>query len=98
MNRDELLLEIIEKVHNQVEKLDAKLDDVQSEQIRHGEILKINTEDLKEHMARTEASEKRLVVLERYLMFASFTIQVVCAVGAVTLFIVQVAPFIGSLF
>ena len=97
MNKDELILEIIEKVHETTKENTKRLNELQIEQVRQGEMHKRNTDSLVEHMARTEANEQRIVLIEKHVAFVNSVIKVVTAVGAVTLFIIKAWPFFQSL-
>lgn len=97
MTNDELILEIIEKVHEQVEKTAGKVDVLQIEQIRQGEMHRINAENLKLHMARTEASEARLAILEKERAFVFTACRLISYVAAGVLFLIKVIPFCESL-
>jgi len=98
MNKDELILEIIEKVHDQVQDISRKVDVLQQEQARHGVLHDVNAKNLDEHMARTEASEERLAVIEKYLTFVTSCIKIVTAAGGILLFFVKILPAISHLF
>lgn len=63
MNRDELILEIIEKVHDSVERLNTRVNELQIEQIRQGEMHVRNTVSVEEHIRRSNALEENLELL-----------------------------------
>lgn len=104
MNRDELILEIIEKVHEQsqntakdVKDLTLELKQLSIEVAKQGELHKINASNLDEHMARTAANEERVLLIEKHVMFVNSVIKVVTAIGAITLFVLKVLPFLSNL-
>lgn len=68
MSNDELILQIIEKVHDQGKDTAKKVNELQIEQIRQGEMHYRNTADLQIHMARTEGNEQRIELLENELL------------------------------
>lgn len=88
MNKEELLLDIIEKVHDQCKETSRKVDELQIEQVRQGEMHRINTENLKEHMKRTESVEKRLAFYDS----VSVT---VAGIAAIILFLIKVIPVLS---
>ncbi len=94
MSNEELILEIIEKVHDDVKDTNKKVDILQIEQVRQSEMHRINTKSLDEHMRRTEANEKRLKVVEGYLAFINTAIKLTASVGGIILFFVAVIPFV----
>lgn len=94
MNKDELILEIIEKVHEQVQTTSAKVDELQQEQARHGILHEVNALNLEKHMARTEAAEERLAVIEKHFMFVGSAIKVITGLSAIVVFSIKVIPFI----
>ena len=98
MNKDELILEIIEKVHENVSKLESKVDIIQMEQVRQGELHNFNSKNLEDHMARTAASEDRLAVLEHRDQFIVSVIKVITYGAAIIAFFVKVVPFIANHF
>jgi len=57
MNNNDLLFEVLKDIQRDVK-------DIREEQIKQGYDIKENTEDLKEHMARTELLEGRVELLE----------------------------------
>lgn len=90
MDNNELILEIIEKVHEQVQKLDNKVDVLTIEQVRQGEMHRINTANLEKHMARTELLEKRIA------FYDSVSI-IIAALAAIVLFAIKVWPILSHL-
>ena len=97
MSNDQLILEIIEKVYDDVKTTSRKVEELQIEQVRQGEIHRFNSRNLDEHMARTEANEERLEVIEKHVMFVNSTIKVIAACGGVILFLVKVLPYLLKL-
>ena len=89
MNKEELILEIIEKVHEQSQITARKVDELQIEQVRQGEMHRINTTNLIEHMARTESVEKRVAFYDSVAV-------TITGLAAVTLFIVKVIPYLSK--
>lgn len=96
-SRDDLILEIIEKVHEQGQRTAQKVDELKHEQARHGVLHEINAANLKEHMSRTEANENRLAIIEKHFMFIASGIKILTGIAAVVVFAVKVGPFIGRL-
>lgn len=79
MTNDELILEIIEKVHEQGKSTADKVDNIQVELARQSETLKINTASLEEHVKRTNLLEdqisgidKKINMVESILKFVGF--------------------------
>ncbi len=90
MKSEELLLEIIEKVHEQTQLTARKVEEVQIEQVRQGELHRINTDNLKEHMARTANLEKRVAFYD--------SISVILAgLTGITLFVIKLLPYFKDL-
>lgn len=108
MKTDELILEIIEKVHEQGQITARKVDELQIEQVRHGELHRYNANNLEKHMARTESNEalievlrestdERLKLLEKRSLFVDFTIKAIAVIGSIILFAIKVIPFLSRL-
>lgn len=100
MSREELILEIIEKVHENVQRLEAKLDEMAQEQVRQNIVVT-------EHERRSTAAEKnlerlqeetnaRLEALEKDAQFAHNLIKIVSVAGALLLFATRVLPLISA--
>jgi hypothetical protein len=87
MNKDELILEIIEKVHEQSSETARKVGEIQVEQARQGVVLVQNTEHLDEHMTRTANLEKRVA-------FYDSVIIVLTGIAAVVVFAIKVLPYV----
>ena len=56
----------IDRLFNMLDKIDEKMDEQATTLSRHTTLHEANAENLKEHMRRTEASEKRISHLEKY--------------------------------
>jgi len=97
MSNEQLMLEIIEKIHEQNKENSRKIEELQIEQVRQGEIHRFNSVNLEKHMARTEANEARLEVIEKHVMFVNSAIKVIATMGAVTLFLIKVLPHLLKL-
>jgi hypothetical protein len=97
MNKEELLLEIIEKVHERSLETAKMVQELQIEQVRQGEMHKRNTDNLEEHMARTEANEARILLIEKHVAFVNSVIKIITAGGAILLFLIKVLPYLNSL-
>ena len=91
MQRDELILEIIEKVHEQGQETARNVKEIQLEQVRQGVTLAQNTSDVAEHMSRTATLEKRVA-------FYDSAVIVITGLAAVCLFFIKVLPYITRLF
>jgi peptidoglycan hydrolase CwlO-like protein len=100
MSREELILEIIEKVYENVQRLEGKIDALTEEQVRQNVVVT-------EHERRSTAAEKRLELLqqdfnsrlqsvEKDANFAHILIKICTYGGAIVLFLVKVLPFISS--
>lgn len=90
MSNEELILEIIEKVHEQSRETASRVNDLQIEQVRQGEIHRVNSKNLEEHMRRTEAVEKRVAFYDSVAI-------VVAGLGTIALFILKILPAISGL-
>ncbi len=60
MTREELILEIIEKVHDSVERLNNRVNELQIEQVRQGEMHVRNTLNVEEHVRRSNLLEESI--------------------------------------
>lgn len=100
MSREELILEIIEKVHENVQRLEAKLDEIAEEQTRQNLVVT-------EHERRSTTAERnlerlqeetniRLKILEKDAQFAHNLIKIVSVAGGLLLFVSKILPFISS--
>ena len=94
MKNDDIILDILEKIHAKVEKLDGDVQDIRIEQVRHGLMHEANKEELAEHARRSTASEGRLNVLEDDAKFFKSFVKIVTVLGAIATFISRVYPFL----
>ena len=94
MERDELLLDILERIYGKVEKLDADVQEVKVEQARHGIIHETNKEELAEHVRRTKAAEGRLEILEKDAQFFRNFITTVTILGSLAIAAVKLLPYL----
>lgn len=85
MNKEELLLEIIEKVHSNVQELSKEVNEVRIEQVRQGEIHIRNTVNVEEHVRRSNALEESIAILreefkpiQTHVEIVKFCVKVVC--------------------
>ena len=83
MNKDELILEIIEKVHDNVQRLEKQVRDIQIEQIRQGEMHIRNTLNVEEHVRRSNALEEsvdilraEIIPIKKHVNIVEFSIKV----------------------
>lgn len=90
MNKDDLILEIIEKVHEQGQITARKVDELQIELARQGEIHRVNTDNLEEHMSRTENLEKRIAFYDSVAIIVS-------GLAAIILFFVKLLPHLPKI-
>lgn len=97
MDKTELILEIIEKVHDNVQRVEGKLDVISDEQARQNVIVE-------RHEQRSTTAEKRLELfemevtarlsnLEKDSQFARNAVTIIAALGTITLFIIKILPF-----
>lgn len=96
-DKDDLLLGIMEKIADDVNNLKEDIIELKIEQAKQGVIHNVNSVNMEEHMARTEASENRLEIIEKYIMFISSSIKVISTIGAVSLFLIKVLPYLLAL-
>lgn len=75
------------KISERLEKLIQDIHEMKVEQARQGVLHDMNTEDLKEHMARTDANEKRITLLENERRVAWFVVTTIVSgiIGLITL-------------
>lgn len=85
-NNDELILDIVEKTYEKVEKLDNDMTDMRIEQGRQNVIVE-------RHEARSTASEERLTLLEKDAQFFRNFIMIMTGLGAIVTFLVKVLPY-----
>lgn len=89
MTNDDLILEIIEKVHENVQKVENKLDGIAAEQVRQNIIVE-------RHEQRSTASEGRLELLEKDAQFVRNLIKILTALSGIALFILKIYPALVS--
>ncbi len=75
------------KLSDKIEKMIQDVHEMKVEQVRQGVVHDINTENLKEHMARTSANEKRITLLENERRVAWFVVTTIVSgiIGLITL-------------
>ncbi len=75
------------KLSDKIEKMIQDVHEIKVEQVRQGVVHDINTENLKEHMARTAANEKRITLLENERRVAWFVVTTIVSgiIGLITL-------------
>jgi hypothetical protein len=95
-SKDELILDILERVHDKVELLGTDVQSLKVEQVRHFEMHKTNAANLEQHMSRTEANENRLELLEKDAQFFRNFIKFVTISGALLLFGLKVSSYLLS--
>jgi hypothetical protein len=88
--RDDLFLDILEKIHDKVEKIDETLTNVKIEQTRQNIIVE-------QHEARSTASEGRLGLLEKDAQFFRNFITTIAVLAGIATFCAKVIPFLVSL-
>jgi 3-deoxy-D-manno-octulosonic-acid transferase len=97
MDKTELVIEIIEKVHDNVQRVEAKLDAMAEEQTRQNVVVE-------RHEQRSTTAEKRMELfelevssrlsqLEKDSQFARNAVVIISALGGLTLFVMQIIPF-----
>lgn len=108
MSNDELILEIIEKVHEQSRETARRVNDIHLEQIRHGEMHRVNTLNLQEHMSRTEGNEEMIRILnkriddlendkQKKILLINFSIKVIAVLGTIIGFFTKILPYLLTL-
>lgn len=95
-SREELILDILERVHDKVENLSSDVQELKIEQVRHYEMHKLNSSNLQEHMSRTEANESRLELLEKDAQFFRNFIKIVTVAGGLTLFVLKLISYLSA--
>jgi 3-deoxy-D-manno-octulosonic-acid transferase len=97
MDKTELILEIIEKVHDNVQRVESKLDAVAEEQTRQNVVVE-------RHEQRSTTAEKRMELfelevssrlsqLEKDSQFARNAVVIISTLGGLALFAMQIIPF-----
>lgn len=89
MSNDDLILDIVEKIHDKIEKLDNDVTDMRIEQGRQNIIVE-------RHEARSTAAEQRLHLLEKDAQFFRNFIMIMTALGAIITFAVKIFPYLSS--
>ena len=96
MDKTELILEIIEKVHDNVQRVESKVDAMAEEQTRQNVVVE-------RHEQRSTTAEKRLELfemevstrlsnLEKDSQFARNAVTIIAALGAIVVFFVKILP------
>ena len=96
MDKTELILEIIEKVHDNVQRVEDKVDAIAEEQTRQNVIVE-------RHEQRSTTAEKRLELfeaevstrlsnLEKDSQFARNAVTIIASLGAIVVFFVKILP------
>lgn len=96
MDKTELILEIIEKVHDNVQRVESKVDSMAEEQTRQNVVVE-------RHEQRSTTAEKRLELfemevsarlsnLEKDSQFARNAVTIIAALGAIVVFFVEILP------
>lgn len=93
MNKEELILDILEKTYERVERNTLDIQDIKVEQAKQGLIHETNKEELAEHIRGVHAAEKRLTLLEKDAQFFRNFITICASLGAIVAFILKVLPY-----
>lgn len=94
MNKDELILDILEKTYAKVEKNTIAIQEIKIEQAKQGLIHENNQAELTEHIRGVRAAEGRLDVLEKDAQFFRNFITTCTILGGIILFLMKVLPLI----
>lgn len=93
-NKDELILDIVEKTYDKLEKLDGKIRDIELKQTEHDTVVK-------QHAARSTASEARMVWIEDQILKINYRamminggIKVIVALSAIIGFALKIYPLL----
>lgn len=89
MNKDEILLDIMEKVHDKVERISADVQDIKIQQARQDGVVE-------EHSRRSTASEGRLEFLENHVLMVNHTIKIIKISGQILLGFITVIGFFAK--
>lgn len=89
-NKDELILDIVEKTYDKVEALQQDISEIKVQQAVHDEVVK-------NHEARSTASEKRLDWIENQMLMINGGLKVIIGVAAVVTFLVKILPYLSAL-
>lgn len=85
--KDELILDIVEKTYDKLEKLDNKVGRIEIQQAIHDKVVA-------DHSARSTASEARIEKLENVSLTITTSVKILAAGGTVVTFFVKVVPFL----
>lgn len=98
MNKDELILDILEKLHDKVDKLSEDVNDIKVQQARHDEVVMRHEArsttlelDLKEYKI---AMDEQVSILKKDAQFFRNFIVIMTGVGSVTLFLLKISPYL----
>jgi hypothetical protein len=87
MSKDELIIDILEKIHEKVEKSADNIQEIKLEQSRQNIIVT-------QHEARSTASEKRLNLLEKDAQFFRNFITTVTVLAGIAAFLIKILPLV----
>lgn len=82
-DKEDIILDILEKIHEKTEKITSELGEVKSEQFRQNLVVT-------EHERRSTASEARLSLLEKDAQFFRNFITTVTVIAGILTFVVEV--------
>lgn len=86
MNHEELILDILEKVHEKVEKSSEDIQLIKIQQALHDAVVKL-------HEARSTASEGRLAVLEKDAQFFRNFVTICTVLGTLAAGVAKIWPY-----
>ena len=86
-NKEELILDILERIHEKVEKIDADVADIKIQQALHDAVVK-------QHESRSTSLENRAEKLEKDAQFFRNAITVIVALGTLVGFILEILPLL----
>jgi hypothetical protein len=86
-SKDELIIDILEKVHDKVEKSANDIQEIKVELVRQNIIVT-------QHEARSTASEARLEILEKDAQFFRNFITTCTVIGGITAFVLKIWPLL----
>jgi hypothetical protein len=84
MSNNDMVLEAIRQISSKIDKLDDKVDSVKTEQLRQGSQIDRNSDDLADHIRRTNLLEQRVDTHEdrlRPLTVTQLCTRIVAIVG-----------------
>lgn len=87
--KEELMLDIMEKTYDKVEKLSESVHEIKNEQVRQNVIVE-------RHEARSTASEVRMTWIENQILMINASVKIIGTIGAVILFFVKILPYLSS--